>query len=305
MQQKVDLGNAVLKGVSRSFYLSIRLLPRLMREPVSVGYLLARASDTIADTEAVSADLRKDCLSMFYAALKDEEIREQLCKLLNEKFIEHQENEREKKLLQRLLDVFGWYDSVLGQDWIAISNVMKPILDGQSWDVDFFAIQKNKKIETDEDLEHYCYQVAGSVGEFWGVVGSNANHHFSQYNKDELKKYGIQYGKGLQLVNILRDLPVDLKNGRCYLPKVNPKKNTAVMREARKWSAIARTNLEQGLIYSSKLSQKRAKIATVLPAIIGLKTLDLIDKASWDEWKSGIKISRKEIRKSFLQALFH
>ncbi|MFT5906209.1 MAG: farnesyl-diphosphate farnesyltransferase, partial [Cryomorphaceae bacterium] len=41
MQQKVDLGNAVLKGVSRSFYLTIRLLPRLMREPVSVGYLLA------------------------------------------------------------------------------------------------------------------------------------------------------------------------------------------------------------------------------------------------------------------------
>ncbi len=29
---------------------------------------------------------------------------------------------------------------------------------------------------------------------------------------------GIRFGKGLQLVNILRDLPADLKNGRCYLP---------------------------------------------------------------------------------------
>ena len=29
---------------------------------------------------------------------------------------------------------------------------------------------------------------------------------------------GIRFGKGLQLVNILRDLPADLKKGRCYLP---------------------------------------------------------------------------------------
>ena len=29
---------------------------------------------------------------------------------------------------------------------------------------------------------------------------------------------GIRYGKGLQLVNILRDIPQDLRNGRCYIP---------------------------------------------------------------------------------------
>lgn len=305
MQQKVDLGNAVLKGVSRSFYLTIRLLPRLMREPVSVGYLLARASDTIADTEAVPAELRKECLSIFHEALNDEDIRERLCALLEEKFIDHQENQREKLLLSRIADVFGWYDTVTEQDWIAISNVMEPILQGQLWDVDFFAIQKKKQIESAEDLEKYCYQVAGSVGVFWGVVGRNANHRYSEYDEEQLEENGIKYGKGLQLVNILRDLPADLENSRCYLPGVDPKDTKAVMKASRKWRGKARRYLEQGLNYSSTLRQKRTKIATALPAIIGLKTLDLLDEATWEQWKEGIKIPRKEIYKSLLQAAFH
>jgi farnesyl-diphosphate farnesyltransferase len=305
MQQKVDLGNAVLRGVSRSFYLTIRILPRLMREPVSLGYLLARASDTIADTESVPASLRKECLSLFHPALKNEKLREKLCSLIDEKFLVHQENEREKLLLQHLADVFAWYDSILEQDWTAIADVMKSILDGQIWDVDYFALHGKKQLETADDLELYCFQVAGSVGEFWGVVGMNADHKFSNYDLEQLKLDGINYGIGLQLVNILRDLPVDIKNGRCYLPDVDFKKKKAVMRAAKKWSKKARLYLELGLKYSSSLRQKRAKVATVLPAIIGLKTLDLIDSATWEQWQSGIKVSRKEIRKSLLQALFH
>lgn len=305
MQQKVDLGNAVLKGVSRSFYITIRLLPRLMREPVSVGYLLARASDTIADTEAVPAVDRKECLSIFHQSLKDEEVRERLCGHLRDKFIGHQENERERLLLERLDDVFGWYDTVSEQDWTTISDVIKPILDGQLWDVDYFAIQKNKQIGSEEDLEQYCYQVAGSVGEFWGVVGRNSYSRYSEYDTEQLKINGIKYGKGLQLVNILRDLPEDLANGRCYLPDVDPEDTNAVIKAAKIWGKKARRYLELGLRYSSNLRQKRVKVSTALPAIIGLKTLDLMDEASWEEWQEGIKISRKEVRKSLWQAICH
>ena len=305
MQQKVDLGNAVLKGVSRSFYLTIRLLPRLMREPVSVGYLLARASDTIADTEAAPAETRKACLAIFHKALKDENAREQLCELLEREFIDHQENGKEKLLLNRLSDVFDWYDTVREKSWIAISDVMEPILQGQQWDVDYFSIQKKQQVESAERLELYCYQVAGSVGEFWGVVGKNAYRRYSEYSDDQLKKYGANYGKGLQLVNILRDLPEDLKNGRCYLPNMDMKDTAEVVESSKIWRIKARRYLEQGLTYSRTLRQKRTKIATALPAIIGLKTLDLMDEATWDEWEQGIKISRKEVRKSLWAAICH
>ena len=46
----------LLSAVSRSFYLSMRFLPREMRSGVAVGYLLARATDTVAD--AVDMDSR-------------------------------------------------------------------------------------------------------------------------------------------------------------------------------------------------------------------------------------------------------
>src|SRR5207253_10766072 len=54
---------------SRSFYISIRLLPRALREPVALAYLLARTSDTIADSNAVPAEKRIELLDRFAAGI--------------------------------------------------------------------------------------------------------------------------------------------------------------------------------------------------------------------------------------------
>ena len=48
----------LLKGVSRSFYLTLRVLPAGMRDPIGLAYLLARAADTIADTSLISPEQR-------------------------------------------------------------------------------------------------------------------------------------------------------------------------------------------------------------------------------------------------------
>src|SRR5580698_6151774 len=52
----------LLKSVSRSFYLSLRVLPAGMRDPVGLAYLLARAADTIADTSLISPEKRLELL---------------------------------------------------------------------------------------------------------------------------------------------------------------------------------------------------------------------------------------------------
>src|ERR1700677_146430 len=52
----------LLKGVSRSFYLTLRVLPAGMRDPISLGYLLARAADTIADTSLIPPGQRLELL---------------------------------------------------------------------------------------------------------------------------------------------------------------------------------------------------------------------------------------------------
>ncbi|MGZ5554019.1 MAG: squalene/phytoene synthase family protein, partial [Chthoniobacterales bacterium] len=55
-----QLRGPILRAVSRSFYLSIRLLPAKLRDPIALAYLLARATDTIADTSEISAALRAE-----------------------------------------------------------------------------------------------------------------------------------------------------------------------------------------------------------------------------------------------------
>src|SRR5580658_10005774 len=60
-----ELGGPLLASVSRSFYLSIRLLPRKLRAPVGLAYLLARASDTIADSADVPVETRLAHLAAF------------------------------------------------------------------------------------------------------------------------------------------------------------------------------------------------------------------------------------------------
>ena len=48
----------LLKGVSRSFYLTLRVLPGNLRTPIGLAYLLARAADTISDTRLLPPDER-------------------------------------------------------------------------------------------------------------------------------------------------------------------------------------------------------------------------------------------------------
>src|SRR5204862_6999435 len=66
------LRRSILARVSRSFYLSIRLLPKKLRDPVSLGYLLARASDTIADTPDIPVALRMEKLELLARAIQGE-----------------------------------------------------------------------------------------------------------------------------------------------------------------------------------------------------------------------------------------
>src|SRR5437868_8939447 len=61
----------ILSKVSRSFYLSLAILPRAMRTQLSAAYLVARAADTIADTRLVQAERRIELLGGMREAMQD------------------------------------------------------------------------------------------------------------------------------------------------------------------------------------------------------------------------------------------
>ncbi len=61
----------ILPGVSRSFALSLRVLPAPLRHPLGVTYLVARAADTIADTRALPPGTRLAALHALRRSLSD------------------------------------------------------------------------------------------------------------------------------------------------------------------------------------------------------------------------------------------
>ena len=64
-----DVTRDLLRSVSRTFYLSVRILPPALRETIGVAYLLARTSDTIADSEGTLPAMRLRRLTDFATML--------------------------------------------------------------------------------------------------------------------------------------------------------------------------------------------------------------------------------------------
>ena len=282
----------------------MRLLPKAMREPVSLAYLLARASDTLADTEGLGADLRHEMLLGFGEILHGADRAAWLVKLSDE-VIPCQHHQGEKSLLKMMGEVFTWFhDFKDAQGHAAILKVMDHILHGQMLDIERFELGQNTRLTQDAELEEYCFLVAGCVGEFWTELGYISLPGFSSIEAERLKSMGINSGKGLQLINILRDLPSDLKQGRCYLPGVDPSDRDAIMAEAARWRARARAYLSDGHAYAKSLKSKRTRAATALPGLIGESTLDLLDHASWAELEEGVKVPRRDVYRFTWEAFF-
>jgi len=282
----------------------MRLLPKAMREPVSLAYLLARASDTLADSEGLGAELRHEMLLGFGEILHGADRAAWLVKLSDE-VIPCQHHQGEKSLLKMMDEVFAWFhDFKDEQGHAAILKVMDHILHGQRLDIERFELGQSTRLTQDAELEEYCFLVAGCVGEFWTEIGYISLPKFSSIEAERLKSMGINYGKGLQLINILRDLPCDLKQGRCYLPGVDPSDRDAMMAEAARWRARARAYLSDGQEYAKSLKFRRTRAATALPGLIGESTLDLLDHASWEELEKGVKVTRRDVYRLTWESFF-
>ncbi len=103
------LRGPILRSVSRSFYLSLRILPRPLRDPLSLAYLLARATDTIADTPVPPAELRIEALQNLAWAIQGDAPIEAVADLRNS-FAPLQSNEAERALIDALPAVLEWLE---------------------------------------------------------------------------------------------------------------------------------------------------------------------------------------------------
>ena len=310
-----QLEAAVLRSVSRSFYLSIRFLPAQLREPIALAYLLARATDTVADTSKISKNVRIETLKMLSDGIQGKASREVVVDLIAS-FVPLRENQSERQLLESLPQCLAWLEQIEQADCTDIRVVLEKITRGQMLDLQRFDNpQEIRALSTAADLDEYTYLVAGCVGEFWTRLCYRHVRNFASLSEDEMLALGKRYGLALQLINVLRDAGPDLRAGRCYFPEyeLNVAHLTAsqILPEPerlqpiyRTWLDKAKAGLECGIQYSCAIENRRVRAATVLPALIGARTLALLKEAGSLALQSTVKVSRGEVRKMILSLAF-
>jgi farnesyl-diphosphate farnesyltransferase len=296
----------VLRSVSRSFYLSLRILPATLREPLSLAYLLARATDTIADTPEPPVALRTEALARLAAAIQG---TEEAAAQLRDSFAPLQSDEAERTLIEQLPALLDWLDELKAGDRDEVRGVLEKINRGQRLDLERFGTSGEiRALANAAELDEYTYLVAGCVGEFWTRLCFAHAKNFSERPESEMRELGAQYGRGLQLINVWRDAGDDLRAGRCYFPadELQSLGVTAgeVLREparvepvVEKWRKKAEDGIEAGIEYATAIGNRRVRFATALPALIGARTLVLLREAGAEAFTRKVKVPRGEVRK--------
>ncbi len=307
-----DLTTALLKRVSRSFYLSLAVLPAAVRPTIGLAYLLARASDTIADTRLIDRASRIGHLETVRAALRDAD-GGRLASMAHA-IATPQSLPAERSLLERLPEAMAALRALPEADRARVRAVLETIVEGQIQDLRVFPGEDEGKLaalETAADQDRYTYLVAGCVGEFWTDVHVAHRPRLRRWDLPRMRALGVRLGKALQLTNVLRDLPRDLRQGRCYLPRqelarlglepadlLDPSRAEAARPILTAWLHVALDHYEAGWQYTFAIPRREARmrLACAWPLLIGLRTLDLLAASpNWLDPAVTIKVPRVRV----------
>ncbi|MBI3013490.1 MAG: squalene/phytoene synthase family protein, partial [Candidatus Tectomicrobia bacterium] len=198
----------LLKGVSRSFFLTLWVLPPDLKEPMGLAYLLARAADTLADLPSVNLPDRLLALDYFRRRLREKD--SPLFKYIADACRAGDAGSSEIILLRRLSDCLQRYDGLENGDREKVSRLLMTLTQGMMTDLTVFHGENPRPVvalKTRRDLESYTYSVAGCVGKFWTEMVMAHRPSCSHWDPEAMPQMGIRFGQGLQMTNILRDLP--------------------------------------------------------------------------------------------------
>ena len=307
-----DLLGDVLKRVSRSFYLSLAILPRDLREPIGLAYLLARAADTVADTRLVDRPDRVRHLETLRRAYAGESTDvatvARACAPL-------QPARAERALLERAGEGVARLEALAPPDRAPTRAVLATITSGMIFDLTRFPGEDAASLaalDTLDELDHDTYRVAGCVGEFWTVLHIAHRPRLLGWDPRVMNPRGVRFGKALQMTNVLRDVPQDLRHGRCYVPArelaalglrpddlLDPASAPRARPLLTKLIGLALDHYETAWRYTLAIPklEVRMRLACAWPLLIGLGTLaELASHPDPLAPRQPIKLTRAAIR---------
>ncbi len=282
--------DAILAGVSRSFYLSLVIAPRSLRTPFAIAYLLARAADTIADTRIIAVSERRALLQLLREALV---FPNTVSETVRRKIAGSPQIPAEEQLLLRLEDCLVLFRELPAADRTRIAQVLAALLHGMERDLERFPAEEATPVALTsmEELDEHCYLAAGCVGEFWTEMAAAHLPELGHMRAPDLVVRGVRLGKALQLINVIRDAPADLTLGRCYFPQplldrlglqpsdlLSPVQRLKARPIILELVRLALEHVDAAWPYVMAIPPRlaRLRLASLWPLWIGLDTLGLI-----------------------------
>lgn len=318
VNKKID---ALLEATSRSFYPTLKYLPKKIRGQIGLLYLLARVADTIADSKHGETKILLDTLKQYNEVAQGRS--DQLPDF--SEISEIQDNESEAELLRNVQLVIDGLNEYSTPDKERILECLETIIGGQILDLNRFGPAKEggeiSSLSNNYELDDYTFRVAGCVGVFWTKMSLSHLVKLKPGKEEEFFAKGIRFGKALQMINILRDIPEDLRFGRCYIPSEALARHDLTVEDLLnknnidkfrplydEYLDLTNDHLDAAVEYIKMLpeTQFRLKASTMLPVLIGQRTVTLLRTGNVLDSSERIKVTREEINayaKKLLKAI--
>jgi farnesyl-diphosphate farnesyltransferase len=279
-----DLDDLLVK-TSRTFALSIPLLPEPCRREVTVAYLLFRIADTFEDAAAWPKEQRIEALSEFVSLLRAATERARAEALAARwtaaRPIDH---DGYMELLAETPAVLAALAACEPRARAIVTRHAVRTAEGMATVVRRTDDRGNLALRDLQDLRDYCYIVAGIVGE---LLTELFVHNAPELTgaAPTLEANAVAFGEALQLVNILKDADDDAVDGRVFLPSKG---------ERGPIFALAREDLAKAQRYVSAIHEAEGPAGflafTALPVLLARATLDRVEAEG-----PGAKIDRSEL----------
>lgn len=315
-EQDWEFCQEALKQVSRTFSEPIGVLPKELQVALTCGYLLCRIADTVEDHVAVPPERRDDLFSTFIAVL---ELRADPSEF-SAPFQAIPGDDAELRLARRIAPVLRVFQA----QSVAIREGTLPWVREMADGMRLFTRRPPGKdgvvaLLSTADLERYCYFVAGTVGRmitdlFTETLNAPELHA-------PLARYCEEFGMGLQMVNILKDVTDDLARGWCFIPRdlcsaegitpaqlADPTHREAAHAAVAPLFERAAAHLDDALTYTLTLPPEQGplRLFCLLPLWMAVRTLAVArgNDAMFTP-RSPVKISRAEVAKLIAECTFH
>lgn len=319
-----------LLAVSRTFARPIQMLEEPLRTAVSCGYLLCRIADTVEDDANFTMGERDERYHAFLEALTTvgstqpadaTEVR-RFESLFDEGAADFASPAQEVDLANHLSTVMRVFRSLpLAMQTKTIAWVEEMTRGMQLYSHRRPGHDGMTALTTVEDLDRYCYFVAGTVGhmltdlfvEAFGIVGTPAEY--------KLREEAEAFGSGLQFVNILKDVTDDRARDVSFIPRTVAASQGLALRDltaeenrVKAHAAVAplfdlaAKRLDRALEYTLAIprEQTAVRLFCLLPLWMAVRTL-IHGRGNDAMFVAGekVKISRKEVEGLIADAMAH